>query len=105
MPELTTAYEAAKARVEAGDLSFEAMAAMCNAHAAILVRDLEASERLDRGVKLTAEFTNGSARVSPKLTLCRIALGRRTILEILSVSGKREARAIAAERGFTCWNF
>lgn len=94
---MTSTYEIAKARVESGDLSFEAMAAMCNAHSQTLVAD--------RTVTLAAEFTNGSARVGPKLTLTRIAAGRRTILETIAVSGKREARAIAGERGFVCWNF
>ena len=29
----------------------------------------------------------------------------RTLVEVIAVSGKTEARRIAAERGAKCWNF
>jgi hypothetical protein len=54
---------------------------------------------------LAAEFTNGTKRRPAKLDITSIANGRRTYLETLTVSGKREARAIAAERGAQPWNF
>ena len=38
-------YETAKARVEAGDLRFEAVAGMCVAHGEKLVRDYERADR------------------------------------------------------------
>ncbi|WP_395697960.1 hypothetical protein [Methylocella sp.] len=39
------------------------------------------------------------------LQLEEIAGGRRTVLEEIVVSGRREARQIAAARGARCWNF
>lgn len=55
--------------------------------------------------RLIAEFTNGSKRVAPKLTLAAVANGRRTILKTVSVSGRAQARSIAAEHGAQAWNF
>lgn len=54
---------------------------------------------------LSAEFTNGSKRRSPMLSICEIANGNRKYLEELPVTGKREARAIAVARGAQPWNF
>lgn len=95
-------YETAKARVEAGDLSFEAIGALTIAHGEKLVRESDAA---DSTVIRTAEFTNGSARRSPLLTLYVIRGGRRSVVMTQQVAGKREARAVAQEHGYTPWNF
>lgn len=52
-----------------------------------------------------AEFTNGTKRHPATLSFTSIANGRRTYLETMPVSGKREARAIAVARGAQPWNF
>ena len=52
-----------------------------------------------------AEYTNGSKRRSPCLTLNVIANGQRHAVMNVDVAGKREARAIAQEHGYTPWNF
>ena len=49
---MPTPYETAKARVESGDLSFEAIGALTIAHGEKLVADME---RLDRSALLTNE--------------------------------------------------
>ena len=54
---------------------------------------------------LAAEFTNGTKRHPATLSFTSIANGRRTYLETMPVSGKREARAIAVARGAQPWNF
>lgn len=58
----------------------------------------------DAGV-LAAEFTVGSKRVGPTLTLNRIANGRREFVQTFKVANKREARALAKAYGATPWNF
>ena len=52
---------------------------------------------------LAASYYAGRDRKT--LQIERIAGGRRTILEEIAVSGRREARQIAAARGAKCWNF
>lgn len=56
---------------------------------------------------LAAEFTVGGKRRSATLIITRIdpARGTRTPVIGFDVSGKREARKIAAEHNATCWNF
>jgi hypothetical protein len=65
------------------------------------------AHRKERGFHMTfaAEFTNGSQRRQPVLTFTRIENGRRTVVSVEPVAGKRDARALAAERGAVCWNF
>ena len=50
---------------------------------------------------LIAYYTNGSKTIPAQLT---IMLDRQTV-EVIGVSGKREARKVALERGAKCWNF
>lgn len=57
------------------------------------------------GTQLIAEFTQGGQRSSPKITINRLVDGRRQHVETRAISGKREARAIAAARGAQPWNF
>jgi hypothetical protein len=52
-----------------------------------------------------AEFTNGSKRRPPVLTLNVIANGERKFHSVYEVANKREARSIAAKLGATPWNF
>lgn len=54
---------------------------------------------------LAAEFTNGSKTRPACLTLNRIANGRRDLVASFPVSGKREARQIAAKHAAKPWNF
>ena len=54
---------------------------------------------------LAAEFTNKSKTHPAELTINKIVNGRREAMFWTQVSGKREARKIAAERGATPWNF
>lgn len=66
---------------------------------------LTAKARVEAGV-LAAEFTTGSTRRNPTLTLNRIAGGRREFVARHSIiGGKREARALALRLGATPWNF
>ena len=51
--------------------------------------------------ELLAYYTQGSKTKSPILSLMR---GRETV-EVVEVSGKREARKRATARGAKCWNF
>ena len=51
--------------------------------------------------ELLAYYTQGSKTKSPILTLMR---GRETV-EVVEVSGKRDARKLATARGAKCWNF
>ncbi|WP_374310622.1 hypothetical protein [Methylocella sp.] len=44
-------------------------------------------------------------RTRKTLQIEEIAGGRRTVLEEIVVSGRQEARQIAAARGARCWNF
>lgn len=99
----TPSFTAAKARVEAGDFSFAAMAALTVAHGELLV----ATDHLDRSASgvLAAEFTNAGRGRPAVLTINRIAAGRRSLISTHEVDGKREARAIAATLGATPWNF
>ena len=52
---------------------------------------------------LAASYFAGRGRKT--LQIEEIAGGRRTILEEIVVSGRQEARQIAAARGARCWNF
>ncbi len=56
---------------------------------------------------LTADYTNGSKTRSAMVTIHRLdpATGARRAIETRSVTGKREARALAAKIGGKCWNF
>lgn len=54
---------------------------------------------------LAAEFTNGSKARPAVLTLNRIANGRRDLVASFAVTGKREARQLAAQHGAKPWNF
>lgn len=54
---------------------------------------------------LAAEFTNGSKRRAPSLTINRIANGRREFVSELRVLDKRHARQVATELGAKPWNF
>ena len=51
---------------------------------------------------LAAEYTTGK---QPMLSITRIADGRREYIAEQPVSGKREARMVAAALGATPWNF
>jgi len=52
-----------------------------------------------------AEYTNGTAKISPMLFITKIQNGRREYVNGYSVSGKREARKLAAELNAKPWNF
>lgn len=54
---------------------------------------------------LVAEYTNGSKRRPATLDLNIIENGRREFIFQHVVTGKVEARKIAAARGAKCWNF
>ena len=54
---------------------------------------------------IAAEYTNGTAKISPVLWITKIENGRRELIQSYSVSGKREARKLAAELNAKCWNF
>jgi len=54
---------------------------------------------------LAADFTNGSKARAASLTLYAINNGRRELHTERAVSGKKEARKIAADLGYTAWNF
>ena len=52
-----------------------------------------------------AEYTNGTAKISPMLFITKIENGRREYLNSYAVSGKREARKLANELNAKPWNF
>lgn len=54
---------------------------------------------------IAAEYTNGTAKISPVLWITKIENGRRELIQSYSVSGKREARKLAAELNAKPWNF
>jgi hypothetical protein len=54
---------------------------------------------------LTAEYTNGTSKISPMLWLTKLENGRREYVQGYSVNNKREARKLAADFGAKCWNF
>lgn len=54
---------------------------------------------------IAAEYTNGTAKISPMLFITKIENGRREFLQSHAVSGKREARKLAAELNAKPWNF
>lgn len=54
---------------------------------------------------LAAEYTNGTAKISPMLFITKIENGRRQLVDSYSVAGKREARKLAAELNAKPWNF
>lgn len=54
---------------------------------------------------IAAEYTNGTAKISPMLFITKIENGRRQLVDSYSVSGKREARKLAAELNAKPWNF
>jgi len=51
---------------------------------------------------IAAEYTSGK---QPRLSITQIENGRRTFLSTHPVSGKREARAVAAKFNAKPWNF
>ena len=54
---------------------------------------------------LTAEYTNGTSKISPMLWIAKLGNGHREYVQGYSVSGKREARKLANELGAKPWNF
>lgn len=54
---------------------------------------------------LAAEYTNGTAKISPMLFITKIENGQREYVNGYSVSGKREARQLAKQYGAQPWNF
>jgi len=52
-----------------------------------------------------AEYTNGSKHKPATLSFASISDGRRTYEKTVPVSGKREARKMAEQFGYTPWNF
>lgn len=54
---------------------------------------------------VTAEYTNGTAKISPMLFITKIENGRRQLVDSYSVADKREARKLAAELNAKPWNF
>lgn len=54
---------------------------------------------------IAAEYTNPTKKISAMLWITKIENGRRELLESYSVSGKREARQIAAKHNAKPWNF
>ena len=56
-------------------------------------------------VILAAEYTNGTNKCPPCLYINRIENGRRSNISAYTVTGKREARKLAAILGATPWNF
>lgn len=55
--------------------------------------------------QLIAEFTNGSKRIGPRLTICELANGRRQFVRVMPVIDKRDARFMAKVAGAQPWNF
>jgi hypothetical protein len=51
---------------------------------------------------IAAEYTGGKR---PSLDITIIADGRRSTIKTIAVSGRREARKVAAEQGAQPWNF
>jgi len=55
---------------------------------------------------IAAEYTQGSRRISPMVFISKIENGNREILvDSIAVSGKREARKVAAQFNAQPWNF
>ena len=54
---------------------------------------------------LAAEYTNGSKKLPAYIDINRIENGQRFHVSSQTVSGKREARAVAKALGATPWNF
>lgn len=55
---------------------------------------------------LTAHYTNGSKARSATLIIVEgFSIAGYDPASVIKVSGKAEARKIAAERGAKCWNF
>lgn len=54
---------------------------------------------------IAAEYTNPTKKISAMLWITKIENGHREYLNSYSVSGKREARKIAAELNAKPWNF
>lgn len=54
---------------------------------------------------IAAEYTYATSKISAMLFITKIENGRREQLRSFSVSGKREARKIAAELNAKPWNF
>ena len=55
--------------------------------------------------ELLADFTVGSARCAPTVTLYHVVDGRRRQVEVFEVKGRGEARRVARFRGARPWNF
>lgn len=58
----------------------------------------------NREIKIFAHYFTGRGRKFVCFTLTSPALSNG-VLDEINVSGKAEARKIAAERGAVCWNF
>jgi hypothetical protein len=54
---------------------------------------------------IAAEYTRATKRISPMLWITKIEDGRRTYVGGFSVSGKVEARKVAAQHNAKPWNF
>jgi hypothetical protein len=54
---------------------------------------------------IAAEYTRATKRISPMLWITKIENGRRTYVGGFSVSGKVEARKVAAQHNAEPWNF
>ena len=54
---------------------------------------------------IEAHYTNGSARWSASVQIAERVGGDRRFTYEIPVSGKREARKVAAQHNAICWNF
>lgn len=54
---------------------------------------------------IAADYFPGNQRAHASVRISSIANGQRTILHEIDVSGKREARTVAAQFNATPWNF
>jgi len=55
--------------------------------------------------RVIADFTVGSSKVAPKLTISALINGRRQVLETVEVIDRRHARRMALAAGAQPWNF
>jgi hypothetical protein len=54
---------------------------------------------------IAAEYVNATSKISAMVFITKINNGRRELVDSYSVSGKREARKLAAELNAKPWNF
>lgn len=54
---------------------------------------------------IEAHYTNGSARKPAKVFIASRTIGQRRWTHEIAVTGKREARKVAAQHNATPWNF